>query len=121
MSQIDYKFIDPKVLSTLLAHSKNKQLGHELVEIFAQDARKLIESFNEACAIQNHKSLSYLTHRMKGSCLNVGATRLHVLCENIESSATDSPNWQKVESLISSLSSDLTACLEEFQHLLKSH
>lgn len=121
MSYSGYIHIDPKVLESLLSVSKNKSLGHELVEIFSQDAKTLIESFRHAFRHQDEKALRYLTHRMKGSCLNVGASKLHKACDTLEELSQKQASWQELSPIIEKMEEHLSDCMQEFHKLLNSN
>jgi len=68
-----------------------RQIGEDfirkLVEVFSQEAPKLILSIKETVEKKNKTELAKLGHKLKGMCLNVGASALSQLGREIEMNA----------------------------------
>lgn len=80
-SAIDQEFFDSR-----------RQIGEgfieKLVEVFCLEAPKLIGTIANTVGRDDASQLAKLGHKLKGMCLNVGATRLSALGEEIEASAS---------------------------------
>ncbi len=56
----------------------------ELAELFLEDASSYIEALQEATEEGDAPSVERLAHTLKGSCANMGATRMVAICAELE-------------------------------------
>ncbi|PTY36758.1 hypothetical protein BGP77_05575 [Saccharospirillum sp. MSK14-1] len=89
----------------------------DLIETFLGDAR---ERYTELVALNQHpepdaQTVRGTAHSFKGSCLNVGVTRLAQLCRRLEEMA-NADQLDSVDSLLADIGTELT----EVERLLRS-
>lgn len=88
MGQDSYK---NEMLVDLDFFESRRQVGEDfvikLVEVFSQEAPKLIAKIKDAAEKQRGSELAELGHKLKGMCLNVGAMALSRLGRDIEHNA----------------------------------
>jgi two-component system, sensor histidine kinase and response regulator len=63
---------------------KSKDFMANLFDLFITDAQPRIEALQEAIARNDAAALREMAHALKGSCANLGATRMSGLCEILE-------------------------------------
>ena len=59
----------------------------ELIDIYIQDSAGLLEKIKEALANQDGPGLRKASHALKGSSMNLGASKLASICQDMESAA----------------------------------
>ena len=58
----------------------------ELIDLYLSDAPAQLEALDHAVASRDLAAVSAAAHKLKGSCGNVGAEGLVVLCQKLEAS-----------------------------------
>ena len=61
----------------------------ELINMWEKTADQVFADMETAFADKNIKDLESLSHKFKGSCSNIGAKRLSVICELMEDKAAE--------------------------------
>ena len=56
----------------------------ELVDLFASETPALVAGMRDAIASGSAEDLRHYAHTLKGSAMNLGATRLGALCKELE-------------------------------------
>ena len=60
-----------------------------LLETFIEDSRAKVGELSDALAAENADSIRRVAHSLKGSCKNVGAIAMALLCEEMEHKAKE--------------------------------
>lgn len=55
-----------------------------VVETYLREAPPVVEDLGEALSRGDHSRAAWLAHRLKGSCLSIGASRLAARCSDLE-------------------------------------
>jgi len=80
--------IDVKTLSQIKAIIPEAAAGQafliEMIDIFTESTPSVIAEIKSAVSNGNAKSLEHFAHRLKGSCINIGARHMITLCETLE-------------------------------------
>ncbi len=78
--------LDPERLAALrsLDGDDEPDVSREVAGLFLTSTEEGIGMIEAALAAGNAADLRVLAHRVKGSCGNVGATRLEALCKDLE-------------------------------------
>ncbi len=61
----------------------------ELIDLFLTQAKELVESINQASKAQDLDIINKSAHKLKGSCLNLGANDMGEICQKLESDAKE--------------------------------
>jgi len=77
------KIIDQDVIDSLIEIG-DKEFLTELIDIFLSQSEELIQEINQAAAANNSQNLMKSSHKLKGSCLNLGALGLGAICQDLE-------------------------------------
>jgi HPt (histidine-containing phosphotransfer) domain-containing protein len=113
---------DSSVLIDLEFFESRRQVGEDflakLVEVFSQEAPKLVNKIKKLKNKKNEPELADSGHKLKGMCLNVGAQRLSTMGKVIEVSAKEG-KIDELSSLITELDSVLANTLSEMKKLVK--
>ncbi len=119
MSQNKHKKV---VLVDLEFFESRRQVGEDfvrtLVEVFGQEAPKLINNIKITVEKQSEKELAELGHKLKGMCLNVGASALSQIGKEIEMNA-DRISTVFIENLVKKADSVFEGTLSEMNRLVK--
>ena len=80
--------VDPQSLATLreLPGEQGENVLMELVQIFIAEAPGKLGSIRAAVARCDARAVAFAAHAFKSSCAQFGASRLHEICEILESS-----------------------------------
>jgi CheY-like chemotaxis protein len=99
--------IDQKVLEDLrlLAGSEDPEFFENVVKLFLEETTQRIVTIEEKILARDMNALKASAHRMKGSCKQLGVTRMAGTCAALEESAGRDPS-----------SAELNALLEQLQH-----
>lgn len=89
----------------------------KLVEVFAQEAPKLINQIKELAKSEPSSDLADLGHKLKGMSLNVGAISLSNLGKEIEYKAK-SGNSETVDAIINQLDGVFEETLSEMKGMI---
>jgi len=89
----------------------------KLVQVFNQEAPKLIHKIQGSAKENNVSELAELGHKLKGMCLNVGATQLSILGKEIEFSAKNGEVGH-LDTVIDSLEDVLKRTLKEMDRMV---
>jgi HPt (histidine-containing phosphotransfer) domain-containing protein len=82
------KIIDQDVIDGLIEIG-DKEFLTELVDIFLGQSEGLVQEIKNAIEAKNGPELMKAAHKLKGSCLNLGAKELGDICHNLEIKAKD--------------------------------
>ena len=98
-----------------------KQVGEgfieKLVQVFNQEAPKLIGKIQDSAENSNVSELAELGHKLKGMCLNVGASQLSAIGKEIEHSARSGESDQ-LDKLVAKLEEVLQNTLEQMNRMI---
>ncbi len=75
--------LDPGVLASL-RELGDRELLKELGELFLEDVPPQLEALREAIEGGDASSVQRVAHTLKGSCGNMGATRMSTICAELE-------------------------------------
>ncbi|HEY0320639.1 MAG TPA: response regulator [Pyrinomonadaceae bacterium] len=62
----------------------NQSFLNELIDLFLQESPERLERLSEAAAKKDVNALHHIAHTQRGACLNFGAQRMAMLCEELE-------------------------------------
>jgi HPt (histidine-containing phosphotransfer) domain-containing protein len=88
----------------------------ELIDLFLNQARELMVSINNAQKINDLTTINKDAHKLKGSCLNLGANQMGEICHKLETNAKEN-NTEIVNELINTLQSVSTETFSEITKL----
>ena len=74
--QTDDEVLDSKVLSSLRWFALSDSFIPQLISIFEEHGRTSINELKVAFSSDDQESIRRVAHRLKGSCLNMGAGAL---------------------------------------------
>lgn len=98
-----------------------RQVGEDflvkLVEVFGQEAPKLINQIKDMAASGEQSKLADLGHKLKGMSLNVGAVHLSDLGKEIEFKAKSGES-DAIEAILNQLDSVLDQTLSEMKGMI---
>lgn len=106
------EFIDQDVIESL------KELGgdefvQELAVLFSSQSKEIFESIKNAVESKNPDVLHKSAHKLKGSCLNIGATKLAEMSKTIEAKGKNH-DLEDIESLFLEFVDIYNKTIEEF-------
>lgn len=98
------KIIDNKVIDDLMEIG-DKEFLDEMIDIFLSQSEGLIQEITQASETGNVSKLLKSSHKLKGSCLNLGASELGNICHQLEvmSKKADLSDVNKVIDLLDSV------------------
>ncbi|MDQ3638436.1 MAG: response regulator, partial [Actinomycetota bacterium] len=101
--------LDPAVLETLrsLQDEREPDLVAELAGMFLDDAARRLEDLRDAIGEEDGGKVRGVSHVLKGSSGNMGATRAHEVCAELEG-AGESGNLAATPRLLERLEEELT-------------
>ncbi|MCX7984151.1 MAG: Hpt domain-containing protein [Bacteroidetes bacterium] len=67
-----------------LEQELDRDFAIEMAEMFIADSPSLIEAIQQSIDARDSTALAQSAHKLKGSSLNIGATRLGALCLELE-------------------------------------
>lgn len=67
-----------------LERELDKEFAVEMAEMFINDTPPLIDAIQKSIDAKDASALAQTAHKLKGSSMNVGATRLGALCLELE-------------------------------------
>ncbi len=80
--------IDINVIDSLKEIGDQEFLD-ELIDIFFSQSEELMRDINDFSAKKDADSLNKASHKLKGSCLNLGAKAMSATCQKIETSSRE--------------------------------
>ncbi|WP_141734948.1 Hpt domain-containing protein [Oligoflexus tunisiensis] len=78
------KVLDSSVLEGLRVYAKSGAFLQQVIEIFEQHGKASLEELYAASESDDNESVRRVAHRLKGSCLNVGATQMAQKLRHLE-------------------------------------
>lgn len=93
--------IDLSVINELKEMGGQEFLS-ELIEMFLQQSETIMDEIKNFSSIKDALSLSKSAHKLKGSCLNLGAQEMSSLCQKIEYQGKEN-NLDGIEEKVSEL------------------
>jgi len=106
--------VDDSVLEELDAYDSGGQFVYELIAIFRSEAAELVDNISSAVAGGDVDRLVDDLHSLKGCAGNVGAARLHQLCEGLERQGMES-FMRDAQSNIAKLAEEIARVSAEFR------
>lgn len=98
-----------------------RQVGQDfvvkLIEVFNQEAPKLVLKIKAAAKENHRKELAEMGHKLKGMCLNVGAEKLSGIGKEIENQAKNA-SFEALDSLVKDLDKVLKNTLYQMNQLI---
>ena len=85
-------------------------LLNELIDLFISESPKLIDTIEQAVRAKDAKTIQFAAHRLKGSSAYLGASRVCILCSEIEE--------QSRENLLNQLSFTVPALKTEYHRAM---
>ena len=76
--------VDRKRIDELSLMDDDGSFLRELVDLFAQDSESSLKEIQSSLAAGDQANVKKLAHRLKGSALSIGASRLGALASEIE-------------------------------------
>ncbi len=110
------QILDPSVLESLRVYAKSGAFLKQVIEIFEQHARVSIEELCAALNLDDRESMQRVAHRLKGSCMNVGATLMAQNLRHLEQLTKSNETLAETQRLVAGLPS----MLEDSCNALKS-
>ncbi|MFN8575228.1 MAG: Hpt domain-containing protein [Candidatus Sericytochromatia bacterium] len=108
--------IDSSVISELKEMGGQEFLS-ELIEMFLQQSETIMDEIKTHSSSKDALSLSKSAHKLKGSCLNLGAQEMSNLCQNIEYQGKEN-NLEGIDEKISKLVNVYNETATELKKLL---
>ncbi len=78
------KILDSSVLEGLRVYAKSGAFLQQVIEIFEQHGRLSLDELFAASETDDGETVRRVAHRLKGSCLNVGATLMAQKLRHLE-------------------------------------
>lgn len=97
------KIIDQNVIDGLIEIG-DKEFLVELIDIFLEQAEGLVQEIKLAVDLGNAETLTKVAHKLKGSCLNLGANKLGNICQELENISKDE-DFSNVNNIVEPLDS----------------
>ena len=94
----------------------NPEMHQRLLAKFLQNTKAQITVIQDAAQAGNLQSLADETHALKSAARTVGAFTLGVLCQNIETAATDRDTAVSI-----ALTADMSHTFDQVQQLIDAH
>lgn len=101
------RVLDPSVLEALRGYAKSGAFLQQVIEIFEQHGRTSVAELCAAAEADDRESLRRVAHRLKGSCLNVGAQRMAQMLRNFEVLTGENASGEDTHVLLASLAETL--------------
>jgi HPt (histidine-containing phosphotransfer) domain-containing protein len=108
--------IDSSVINELKEMGGQEFLT-ELIEMFLQQAETIMDEIKNFSNTKDASSLSKSAHKLKGSCLNLGAKDMSAICQIIENSSREN-NLENIDSNLSDLLNIYEITVAEFKKLI---
>jgi len=115
MSDISYD-LDITILDSLRELLENKFA--ELIGTFKTDSARRIALIENAIAEQNFNVISQEAHGLKGSCRNLGANSLALVCDQMEQDA-NAGDGSQMEQLFSAIEQQFAAVAAAMDDLVE--
>lgn len=97
------KILDSSVLEGLRVYAKSGAFLQQVIEIFEQHGRTSVDELCAASASLDLETVRRVAHRLKGSCLNVGATLMAQKLKRLELLCAENPSQSDTSNLVSEL------------------
>ncbi len=85
--------------------TKYGDYSERLIQLFLEDAPKMMSDINTACSVLELEQLIKATHSFNGICSTIGAATLKQICRELESCKADK-NWKVFRVLVAHLNSE---------------
>src|SRR5687768_10617288 len=95
------KLIDQEIIDSLREIGDNDFVV-ELIDIFLSQSAELIADIKKAAAGANTSDLLKSAHKLKGSCLNLGAVELSAICQQLEAKSREA-DFQGIEQVMQTM------------------
>ena len=80
----------------------DQEFVSELIEMFLQQSDEIMKEIKISCEKKDADSLSKSSHKLKGSCLNLGAVDMSKICQDIEQNTREN-NLNDIDNKVNSL------------------
>ncbi|HKO55773.1 MAG TPA: response regulator, partial [Thermoanaerobaculia bacterium] len=108
----DAEVLDVNALQRLAAFSRNDSSFFDgLLSLFRQDAPQRLAALRDALAADDPTAFAHAAHALKSSSGNVGAKRLHILCERAERDARKGVMPSDAESVVRRVEREIGAAV----------
>src|SRR5690349_16102071 len=97
------KILDASVLEGLRVYAKSGAFLQQVIEIFEQHGRMSVDELCAASANNDVESMRRVAHRLKGSCLNVGASLMAQKLRQLEVECATNSSGEDTHALIAEL------------------
>lgn len=114
--QVEPHIVDAAILGGLRVYAKSEAFLQQVVEIFEQHGQSSMDELHAAIGSDDLDAVRRVAHRLKGSCLNVGASLMVYKLRNLEQLATKNAPLPEVYAAVD----NLTAVFSETCKALKS-
>ncbi len=94
----------------------DKEFVTELIEMFLQQSEDIMSEIRNYSENKDVDNLSKLSHKLKGSCLNLGAIDMSKVCQTIEHNTREN-NIDSIEQHLDSLENIYRETCEELRRL----
>ncbi len=108
--------LDPSALETIRVLDSSHGLLKQIFSIYLEETPKQLVALNEAIRQQNASCISNITHSMKSSSANIGATELSKTCAVLEKKAREN-NLETITKDISNLGLMAQQVLDEIEQV----
>jgi HPt (histidine-containing phosphotransfer) domain-containing protein len=108
--------VDVRFLDELEDLAEREGVVNDLLEMFIDDTKRLIDILGEALARGEGEAMGHAAHRIKGSSANLGATELARLCSMLSASdrSSDVPTSEAILLAIRSEFERVQSALDEW-------
>jgi histidine phosphotransfer protein HptB len=90
-SEVDSQRVSPATDLRLLVESGVGEMIPQIISTFLESATQDVEKMRTAVLAGDAQGLAAAAHSLKGSCSNLGASRLRQLCLKVESDSPSEP------------------------------
>ncbi len=97
------KVLDSSVLEGLRVYAKSGAFLQQVIEIFEQHGRMSLDELFAASKDHDSETVRRVAHRLKGSCLNVGATLMAQKLRHLEQLCAANASREDTHVLIAEL------------------
>ncbi len=112
------RVLDPAVLDALRGYAKSAAFLKQVIEIFEEHGQTSIAELCAAAQADDRESLRRVAHRLKGSCLNVGAQRMAQMLRSFEVLTGENASGDDTHVLLASLPDTLEETCKALKSIL---
>lgn len=98
----------------------NKDILNELIGLFEEDCPRLLDALHTAWEAAQFDIMKRNAHEIKGACLALSASRLHVMASNLESLLKSSSTKLDISKLIQEMQAEYHHTAKELKTLSKT-